>query len=316
VPGVAAAPGLVGQTPFVRRRAPAAGQYLVVDNVALVTGASAGIGRAIADHLAARGWEVVGASRRGTGGARWDGLVMDVDDDDSVADGVAGTVARHGRLDAVVTCAGFGVAGPSEATPMADARSQLETNFWGTVRVVHAALPSMREQHHGRVVLVGSIGGVVALPFQSFYSASKFALEGWGEALAWEVAPFGVDVTLVQPGNVRTDFTDSRRTVGLADADGDGDGHGDGDGDGVRDGGSAGAAYRDAATRAIDTMVADERDGVAPDVVARAVAKVLAARRPPRRVSVGRPSERVGVMAKRLLPGRVFEAAARGSLGV
>ena len=181
---------------------------------------------------------------------------------------------------------------------MADARSQLETNFWGSVRVVHAALPSMRGRRRGRIVLVSSIGGVVALPFQSFYSASKFALEGWAEALAWEVAPFGIDVTLVQPGNIRTDFTDSRRTVGL-DA-----------GNGV------GALYRDAANGAIDTMAADERSGVAPARVARTVVKVLGSRHPPRRVSVGRPSERIGVLAKRVLPARAFDAAARTSLGL
>ncbi len=267
----------------------------MVNDVALVTGASAGIGRAIADRLAEGGWTVFGASRRGTDGAAWDGLVMDVDDDDSVARGVAGILDGHGRVDAVIACAGFGVAGPSETTHAVEARAQLETNYWGAVRTVHAVLPSMRGRGRGRIVLISSIGGVVALPFQSFYSASKFALEGWGEALAYEVAPFGLDVTLVQPGNVATEFTDNRRTVALDDT---------------------GTGYGDAASRAIDTMAADERRGISPDTVARAVAKVLGQRRPPRRVSVGRPTERIGLLAKRLLPARVFEAAARGSLGV
>ena len=112
-------------------------------------------------------------------------------------------LAGHGRLDAVVACAGWGLAGAVEQTPMADAQDQFETNFWGAVRVVQQALPAMRRQGRGRIVLMSSIGGIVGHPFQAFYSASKFALEGYGEALAYEVAPFGIQVTLVEPGNVR-----------------------------------------------------------------------------------------------------------------
>jgi NAD(P)-dependent dehydrogenase (short-subunit alcohol dehydrogenase family) len=174
--------------------------------VVVITGASAGIGHATAELLQGQGWTVVGASRRGP-------LVMDVDDDESVRAGMAEVVRRHGALQAVVACAGWGLAGAVEQTPLAEAKEQLETNFWGTVRVVQAALPIMRGQGEGRLVLVSSIGGVLGLPFQAFYSASKFALEGYAEALAHEVAPFGIDVTLIEPGNVRTDFTANRRDV-------------------------------------------------------------------------------------------------------
>jgi NAD(P)-dependent dehydrogenase (short-subunit alcohol dehydrogenase family) len=259
----------------------------------LVTGASAGIGRACADRLAAGGWTVVGASRRGTATAGWSGLVMDVDRDDSVRGRVAAVLEAHGRIDAVVLAAGWGIAGSVEHTPLDDARAQLETNFWGVVRVTQAVLPSMRAQGSGRVVVISSIGGVLGIPFQAFYSASKFALEGWGEALAYEVAPFGVEVTLVQPGNVRTDFTASRKMAVV---------------DGADD------AYDDAAAAAVGRMEQDEADGVPASDVARKVAQVLGARRPPRRVSVGKASERVGVLAKKVLPYRVFEAAARSQL--
>ncbi len=184
-----------------------------MDKVVLVTGASAGIGRATATNLAAAGWAVVGASRRGTASEGWTGLVMDVDDDGSVAAGVRSVIDRFGHIDALVTCAGWGLAGAVENTPIADAKAQLETLFWGTVRVVQTVLPAMRANKSGRIVLFSSIGGVIGLPFQAFYSASKFAIEGWGEALAYEVGPFGIKVTLVQPGNFRTDFTENRRTV-------------------------------------------------------------------------------------------------------
>ena len=262
--------------------------------VALVTGASAGLGRACADRLAVAGWHVAGASRRGTGAAGWAGLVMDVDDDTSVGDGVAGLVAEHGHIDALVAAAGWGIAGAVEDTTIAEAKAQLETNFWGCVRVVRAVLPQMRERRSGRIVLLSSLGGVIGIPFQAYYTASKFALEGWAEALAYEVAPFGVSVTLIQPGNFATDFTASRK---MAAASGQGD-------------------YAAATTRAVEAMERDERNGAPPADVAAVVQRVLEARRPPRRVPVGKLAERAGVLAKRILPFRVFEAASKGSLGV
>lgn len=278
--------------------------------VVLVTGASAGIGLACADLLHAAGWTVIGASRRGTAGGApaspavsapaaaaggWTGLVMDVDADDSVRDGVRGIIAAHGRIDAIVAAAGWGVAGPVELTAVGEAKAQLETNFWGCVRVVQAALPTLRARGGGRIVLISSIGGVLGIPFQAFYSASKFALEGYGEALAYEVAPFGIEVTLVQPGNVHTDFTANRKMAAAASGDG---------------------VYAAALAKAVGLMERDEINGVPPGHIAAAVQRVLAARRPPRRVSVGKAGERAGIAAKRLLPFRIFEAAAKSGLGV
>ena len=260
----------------------------------LVTGASAGIGRACAEDLHAAGWYVTGASRRGTTSGEWAGLVMDVDDDDSVRAGVAGMLAAGGRIDALVAAAGWGLAGAVERCTIEEAKAQLETNFWGAVRVVQASLPAMRERRAGRIVLVSSIGGLIALPFQAFYSASKFALEGYGEALAYEVRPFGIEVTLVEPGNFRTDFTAGRRRV-----------------TDTPDG-----AYAAASENAIALMERDETNGGPPEDVAALVQRVLASSHPRRRVSVGKAGERVGIPAKRLLPHGLFEKAAASSLGV
>lgn len=263
----------------------------------LVTGASAGIGRACADRLATDGWTVVGASRRGTGaadGTLWEGLSMDVEDDEDVRRKVAALTARLGRLDAVVAAAGWGLAGPVEETPLADARAQLETNFFGVVRTVQAVLPAMRSQGGGRLVVIGSIGGQIGIPFQAFYSAGKFALEGFAEALAHEVAPFGIAVSIVDPGNTKTGFTAARRTVGGTDA----------------------GPYGPALAKALSVMERDEQRGCDAAVVASAVAGVLGTSRPPRRRSAGKSFERFGTVAKRLLPYRVFEAASRSSLGV
>jgi NAD(P)-dependent dehydrogenase (short-subunit alcohol dehydrogenase family) len=292
-----------------------------MDDVILITGASAGIGRACADRQHALGWKVVGASRRGgaagpsgpsgpagaTSGSMispagpagspgsWTPMTMDVDSDSSVAAGFEALLSEHGRLDAVVACAGWGLAGAAEQTPVSEAKDQMETNFWGAVRVVQHALPIMRRQGGGRIILISSIGGIVGIPFQSFYSASKFAMEGYGESLAYEVEPFGIHVTLVEPGNVRTDFTANRRDVTAPDGD---------------------DPYREATAKALGTMIEDEANGVPPDDVAAAVQRVLESRRPPRRISVGKFDERIGIMGKRLLPYRIFEWAAKGSLGV
>ncbi len=262
--------------------------------VVLVTGASAGIGRATADRLHAAGWTVVGASRRGTSSGGWQGITMDVDDDDDTRRGVASVLSEHGRLDAVVASAGWGLAGPVELTPIDRAKAQVETNFWGVVRVVQGALPAMRAQHSGRLVLVSSIGGLIALPFQAFYSASKYALEGYAEGLAYEVEPFGIHVTLVEPGNIRTDFTASRHTIAE----------------------DPGGVYGAAANKAITLMEKDEANGAPPESAAAVIERVLEAKRPRRRVSVGKVGERIGIPAKRLLPHRIFEKAAGSSLGV
>ena len=237
----------------------------------------------------------MGASRRGTSSGGWIPMTMDVDDDAEVAGGIAQVLREQGRVDAVIACAGWGLAGPVEHTAVSDAKAQLETNFFGAARLVKASLPAMRAQRGGRIVLVSSLGGLIGLPFQAFYSASKFAMEGYGEALAYEVAPFGVHVTLVEPGNIRTDFTSSRRDVTAPPGE---------------------DPYAGATSKAIGVMERDEANGAAPELVAEVVERVLTARRPPRRVSAGKLDERIGVLAKRLVPHRLFEKAARSSLGV
>jgi len=262
--------------------------------VVLVTGASTGIGRAVADLLHDSGWHVVGSSRSEVAGAKWQWAHVDVDDDSSVAEVVGSTFEQNGRLDAVVHCAGWGLAGAAEQTPMVDAKAQVETNFWGAVRVANSTVPILRQRGGGRLIFMSSIGGLVALPFQSFYSASKFALEGYVEALAYEVAPFDVKVTLVEPGNFKTNFTASRRMVPPPAPD----------------------VYAQARDKAISLMVHDELNGADPESIAKAVETLLASAKPPLRVSVGKFDERFGLIAKRLLPFSMFQRAARSSLGV
>ena len=251
----------------------------------LVTGASSGIGAAAAQLLAGRGHVVVGVSRRAEAPPGVHAARLDIDDDDSVRESVAAALAEHGRLDVVVNAAGYGLAGPVETTDLDVARAQMETNVWGTVRVTREALPALRASGHGLIVNVSSLAGLFAIPFQAYYTASKFALEGWSETLAYEVAPFGIDVTLIEPGNISSGFTDGR----------------------VEAPGAEREPYSEAYRGALEIMIRDERKAVGAEVVAETIADVVAAKRPPRRVTSGSTGERSTVLLRRFLPARAFE---------
>jgi NAD(P)-dependent dehydrogenase (short-subunit alcohol dehydrogenase family) len=255
----------------------------------LVTGASSGIGHACAEHLHAAGWRVHAASRREIAPAGCAPVALDVDDDASVAAGIERVLAAAGRIDALVHCAGYGLAGAIEDTTLAEARAQLDTNFFGAVRVTRALLPALRRQGGGRLVYVSSLAAGVPLPYQAYYSASKAALSNWAEALRLELHPFGIGVTAIEPGNVRTGFTASRRWVA------------------ARGGSSPYAATSEAS---IAWMEKDEANGAEPMLVVRAVADALSAGWPPIRRVVAKPGERLSAAIARRLPQRLYEAVA------
>lgn len=252
----------------------------------LVTGASSGIGALCAERLAAAGHAVLAASRRGLAPPGCEALVMDVDDDASVTRGVAAA----GALDAVVLCAGWGLAGAIEDTPAAEARAQLETNFFGAHRVVHAVLPGLRARGAGRIVVVSSLAAAVPLPYQALYSASKAALSSYAEALRLELAPCGVRVCCIEPGNFRTGFTGSRRRAS---------------------GWTASSAHHASASASLEWMERDELRAPPPDAVVRRVLAVLEHPDPPlRHVVVAHALERVGAALRALLPQRLYEKLA------
>lgn len=179
--------------------------------VALVTGASSGIGRATAEALRDAGYRVFGTSRKSVP-QRFDGIAMltcDVTSDASVAKLIDDVLAEAGRIDLLVNNAGFGVTGAAEESSIAQVRSLFETNFYGVVRVTNAVLPIMRKQRGGRVLNVGSILGLMPAPYGAYYSASKFAIEGYSESLDHEVREFGVRVAIIEPGATRTSFEGS-----------------------------------------------------------------------------------------------------------
>lgn len=268
----------------------------MADKVVLISGASGGLGRAAAEHLARTGHRVYGTSRRATfphgeakrGEPRL--IPMDVTDDDSVTRAVAFVVEREGRLDVVVNNAGVGVAGSIEDTSVEEARAQLETNFFGVHRVCRAVLPTLRSQGNGLIVNISSIGGLVTIPFQGFYSASKYALEALTDALRMEVRPFGIAVSLIEPGDFRTGFSDARQIAA---------GH------------APSSPYFEAGQRAIAAMDRDERNGADPGEVALLLESLIAAASPRPRVLAGAPLQKSVVGLKRILSTRMLDALLR-----
>ena len=179
--------------------------------VALVTGASTGIGRATAEALRDAGYRVFGTSRKSVP-QRSDGIAMltcDVTSDAFVAKLVDDILTEAGRIDLLVNNAGFGVQGAAEETSIAQVRSLFETNFHGVVRVTNAVLPIMREQGGGRILNVSSVLGLIPAPYGAYYSATKHALEGYSESLDHEVREFGVRVAVIEPAATRTSFETS-----------------------------------------------------------------------------------------------------------
>ncbi|WP_233840437.1 oxidoreductase [Dyella sp. 2HG41-7] len=177
-----------------------------------VTGVSRGFGRSLCEELLRRGHTVVGTSRNGASGPSHQNLFelpLDVSDEKQTHDAIAKAITRAGRIDVVVNNAGFGLVGAVEEVSTDEARHVFETNFFGTWNVIRAVLPHFRANRSGHIVNFSSIGGITGSMGNGLYNASKFAVEGLSEALEIELKPFGIGVTIVEPGYFRTDFLSS-----------------------------------------------------------------------------------------------------------
>ncbi len=174
--------------------------------VVLITGASVGFGRQTANLLAHSGYKVYGTSRNPKPNDTFPILSLDVRSDSSVRECVDKVLFHEGRIDILVNNAGYVLHGPAEETSLEQAKDQLETNFFGAVRMVNAVLPAMRKQRAGRIINISSLAGRVATPAHAFYAASKFALEGYTEALHYDLRPFNIACVLVEPGFFKTNI--------------------------------------------------------------------------------------------------------------
>jgi len=261
--------------------------------VALVTGASSGIGLEAAKELRRNGFTVYAVARRVEPMAQLehDGVVafsMDVTDDASMVAGVDRVLAEQGRIDVLVSNAGYGSFGALEDVPLHEARHQFEVNVFGLARLVQLVLPTMREQASGRIINVSSIGGKIYAPLGGWYHATKFAVEGLSDSLRLELAPFGIDVVLIEPGPIITGWNTIART-NLVER-------------------SAHGPYAAQAASVGRTLASADRPGRGsrPDVVGRRIARAATAAHPRPRYPAGRGAG-TAVRARRMLPDRVFD---------
>lgn len=258
--------------------------------VVLITGASSGIGQSAARLLAQRGYKVFGSSRNPTVATGIPGVEMvslDVRADDSVRACVESVASRNGRIDVLINNAGYELAGALEELSMEEARAQFDTNFFGVIRMVNAVLPIMRRQQNGQIINVSSLAGLSSIPFMGIYSASKFALAGYTEALRQEVKPFNIHVSMAEPAFLNTPMVHHRQL---------------GAGRMIEYG-----QWRERALRAIRTY---EERGPGPELVAETLLEILSSSAPRLRYLAGRQAVSVSRL-RRFLPAGMFEQGVR-----
>ena len=258
--------------------------------VVLITGASSGVGQSTARLLSQRGFTVFGTSRHpgnADSQASVEMLALDVRREDSVRACVDALVHRSGRLDVVINNAGYELAGALEELSVDEAMAQFETNFFGVVRMVNAVLPLMRQQRRGQIVNVSSLAGLSTIPFMGIYSASKFAVEGYTEALRQEVKPFNIHVSMTEAGFLRTPMMNHRQIGARRET-----------------------AYDPWRQRALDAIRAMEENGPGPEIVAQTLLEIVSARAPRLRYVVGRQAKSVASL-RRFLPAGLFEQGVR-----
>ena len=222
-----------------------------MSKIAVVTGGTSGIGKETALYLAKNGCTVYELSRRAEGVAGLHHISADVTDETSVRRAVEQIVQEAGRIDILVNNAGFGISGAVEFTDTEEAQRQFQVNFFGMVRMNRAVIAAMRQQGGGRIVNLSSVAAPVPIPFQTYYSASKAAINSYTMALGNELRPFGITVCAVQPGDIKTGFTAARQKTQAGDD-----------------------VYGGRISRSVAGMERDEQTGMQPEAAGRFIRRV------------------------------------------
>ena len=258
--------------------------------IILITGITSGFGRAMAQQLSADGHTVYGTHRKDVEQLpRVSYIKADVRNEEDCKNAVQRVLDEQGRIDVFINNAGMGIGGPLEFSSIAQAEMQMDVNWTGMVRCLHYVLPVMRKQKGGRIICFSSIGGLMGLPFQGLYSASKFAIEGYCEALRMEVRAHGIQVVVVEPGDFATSFTASRNSV---------------------DGKEVHEAYP-SYEKSLKSIEHDETSGLKPEFLARKICKIVKPPRPRHSYIISTLEQRLSVFLKAILPPSWFEAILR-----
>ena len=253
--------------------------------IIFITGISSGFGLETARLLSQEGHIVYGTVRRNVEPLpQVHYLQLDIRDREKVDKAVADIIEKEGRIDVLVNNAGMGIGGPLEFASEDEIHEQMDTNFLGLVHCVDAVLPHMRKQGSGKIIALSSIGGLMGLPFQGFYSASKFAIEGYCEALRLETQSFGIQVVVLRPGDFATGFTGSRKKATDEAAL------------------QAYPAYQTAITK----VEHDENGGLKPIVLARKISEIIKMKHPRHGYVIASFEQQLSVLLKRLLPAKWF----------
>lgn len=272
---------------------------VMTSRVALVTGASSGIGEQTARRFRAADFEVYAVARRVERMAHLEDegihvFAMDVTDDASMAAGVQRVIAEHGRIDVLVNNAGYGSYGAVEDVPIEEARRQFEVNVFGLARLVQLVTPHMRAQGSGRIINISSIGGKFYEPLGAWYHATKFAVEGFSDSLRIELAPYGIDVVIIEPGPIRTEWNEISRDSLLET--------------------SRGGPYEQQAERVHKVLHRADHSTLMssdPDTVAKKILKAAIANTPRARYPVGKGAGTI-LRARKLLPDAAFDYIVKG----
>jgi short-subunit dehydrogenase len=255
--------------------------------VILITGISSGFGLAAARILADLGHIVYGTIRRHCETSHKINIIwMDLTDSISVKKAVETVILKEGRIDVLINNAGMHTGGPIETLPSEYIKLQMDTSFYGLVELTREVLPFMRKQGGGLIINFSSIGGLMGLPFQAFYSAAKFAVEGFSEALRMEVKPFNIKVVLINPGDFHTNNSANRRKFLSPTGDSD--------------------PYNEFFKNALVQIEKDEAAGWEPEVLARKLVKIVESRNPRQRYIIASFEQKLAVILKYILPGNLF----------
>lgn len=258
-----------------------------MSKVVFITGISSGFGRAMAIELTNNGHKVYGSIRSEVDPIPKVNYVrMDVTDISSIEQAVKEIFDKEGRIDVLINNAGIGIGGPIELINIRDAQYQMDVNFFGVFRVTQAVLPIMRKQKYGVIICISSIGGLMGIPFQGLYSASKFAIEGYCQSLSLELKSQDIRVVLVNPGDFSTNFTSNRKIVDNPDI----------------------KLTYPQFYNTLSIITSDESNGPKPEILAKKIEKIVDKKRPAFRYVIASPLQKFSVSLKRLLPETLFAA--------